>query len=271
MTQKTRSISSEIEIDAPIEAVWKALTDAEELTRWFPLQAGVKSNGIMWMSWNEAYYFESRADVVEPYKRIRAVAVTPEGVDPPRVEVATDTFLETRGGKTVVRIVHSGFSPDTAWDDLYDATRRGWQFELRGLRHYLENHAGTPRETIWVRRQLDTPVGDIWAKLMQKDGFADGGAFEGLREYDSYSMTTALGDHYSGLVYVNDPPYQLSFTARELNNAYLRLKVETLPLGAPGGPTKTDANFFLSLYGVADEQVESLRERWTRHLASVLR
>ena len=32
--QETRAVEREIEIDAPLAAVWKALTDAEELTRW---------------------------------------------------------------------------------------------------------------------------------------------------------------------------------------------------------------------------------------------
>ena len=50
---KTRSITKEVRIDAPVEAVWKALTDAAELTRWWPLDAKVKPGpgGFIWMSW----------------------------------------------------------------------------------------------------------------------------------------------------------------------------------------------------------------------------
>jgi uncharacterized protein YndB with AHSA1/START domain len=39
---KGRVISKQIEIAAPPEAVWNALTDPEELKRWFPLDARVK-------------------------------------------------------------------------------------------------------------------------------------------------------------------------------------------------------------------------------------
>jgi len=39
---KGRVISKQIEIGAPPEAVWKALTDPEELKRWFTLDAPVK-------------------------------------------------------------------------------------------------------------------------------------------------------------------------------------------------------------------------------------
>ena len=37
----TRTQQHEIVIDAPLEAVWKAITDAEELTRWFVEEAKV--------------------------------------------------------------------------------------------------------------------------------------------------------------------------------------------------------------------------------------
>ena len=56
--QLTRTIEKELEIDAPIEAVWKALTDAEELTNWFPLEARVKPGvgGSIWRL--ESWEFE---------------------------------------------------------------------------------------------------------------------------------------------------------------------------------------------------------------------
>ena len=42
MSTSTRVIEKQIRIAAPTDVVWKALTDAEELTRWFPLDAKVK-------------------------------------------------------------------------------------------------------------------------------------------------------------------------------------------------------------------------------------
>jgi uncharacterized protein YndB with AHSA1/START domain len=38
----TRQQTHEIVIDAPIEAVWKAIVDGEELTRWFVEEATVE-------------------------------------------------------------------------------------------------------------------------------------------------------------------------------------------------------------------------------------
>jgi uncharacterized protein YndB with AHSA1/START domain len=39
--KKERRVEREIEINAVVEDVWKALTDANELARWFPLEARV--------------------------------------------------------------------------------------------------------------------------------------------------------------------------------------------------------------------------------------
>ena len=49
----TRTQQHEIVIDAPLEAVWKAITDAEELTRWFVEEASVEPGvgGTIASSW----------------------------------------------------------------------------------------------------------------------------------------------------------------------------------------------------------------------------
>src|SRR5437868_15481875 len=71
----TRSIEKTIEIAAPVEAVWKALTDAEELIRWFPLDARVKpgANGSVWFSWKNEYEFEMPVATWEPNQRLQLV------------------------------------------------------------------------------------------------------------------------------------------------------------------------------------------------------
>jgi len=37
--ERTRAIDLSIVIDAPVEVVWEAISSAEELVRWFPLEA----------------------------------------------------------------------------------------------------------------------------------------------------------------------------------------------------------------------------------------
>jgi uncharacterized protein YndB with AHSA1/START domain len=54
---RTRQIEKKIQINVPVEAVWKALTDAQELMRWFPLDAKVEpgKGGSIWISWGPPY------------------------------------------------------------------------------------------------------------------------------------------------------------------------------------------------------------------------
>src|SRR5262245_24841182 len=104
-TARTRSQEHEIEIDAPIEAVWKALTDAEELTRWFVEEARVTPGigGRVWGSWGPGQDGEKQIDDWQPGKRLLlsllpspvAEASSENALHAPIIEEYT---LESRGG-----------------------------------------------------------------------------------------------------------------------------------------------------------------------------
>ena len=53
--QKTRSHETLIEINAPPDVVWKAIAEAEGITRWFVPFARVEPGvgGTIWLSWGE--------------------------------------------------------------------------------------------------------------------------------------------------------------------------------------------------------------------------
>jgi hypothetical protein len=60
--------------------------------------------------------------------------------------VTVDWTIESRGGKTLLRVTQSNFMPGQDWEQEYfDSTNYGWGFMLLNLRHYLEHHAGKPR------------------------------------------------------------------------------------------------------------------------------
>jgi uncharacterized protein YndB with AHSA1/START domain len=69
----TRTQQHEIVIDAPLEAVWKAITDAEELTRWFVEEAKVEPGvgGTIEISWGGEEMGKSRIDEWEPNRKLR--------------------------------------------------------------------------------------------------------------------------------------------------------------------------------------------------------
>ncbi len=276
-----RNIEASIEIEAPVEAVWKALTDAEELTRWLPLQARVTPNagGSIWLSWGPPYEGEARIEVWEPNRRLRTadqgfgnsdVAGAPrqtaeagsgpgDGRSGP-AQASLEYQLEERPGKTALHLVHSGFGRDNDWDEEFDSFRRGWQHELRSLRHYLETHRGTPRRAIWPRVPLPAgcSVMQAWERLMSRDGLLRSGSIAGLREGTRYEIKTAAGDELRGAVVINQPP-DFTGTVENLNAALLRVRIE-----ASHGIR--EAGLRLSTYGLPASQLEAIETGWMEML-----
>jgi uncharacterized protein YndB with AHSA1/START domain len=89
----SRSIVKTVTIDAPLEAVWKALTQAEELTRWFPVDARVQPGpgGTIWLSWGSGAEGEAPITAWEPNRRFGWT----ETRGP--IKLAVDFHLETSG------------------------------------------------------------------------------------------------------------------------------------------------------------------------------
>jgi uncharacterized protein YndB with AHSA1/START domain len=167
----TRSAGGEITIDASPERVWRALTDARELERWFPLDARVESGegGTIWMSWRNEFASDMKILIWEPPRHLRTAWSFHEGELPAQV---TDYTLESEGGKTVLRVVTSGFPLDPSWDGWVEGTNRGWAFELRSLKHYLERHEGQPRHVAYLRRRVPLPVQVAWSRIEDSDELA---------------------------------------------------------------------------------------------------
>ena len=74
-TARTKTIRLSIEIDAPAEAVWHAISDAEELQRWFPLEAEVEPGvgGKVTVGWGPDIIGSGRIVAWEEGRRLRYV------------------------------------------------------------------------------------------------------------------------------------------------------------------------------------------------------
>jgi hypothetical protein len=171
--------------------------------------------------------------------------------------VAVDYHLETRGGTTVLRLVHSGFSSDPSWDSQYDGTVRGWRFELRGLRHYLEHHRGTKRVVVHAKAELgECPLDDAWERLMSSRGLVAGGALPAAPG-DRYESTTAAGDRFEGQTHLISPPQDLCGTVENLNNGLLRLRLDEGCMTSP----KREAHVWVSTFGMPSDETDALEGR----------
>lgn len=259
-----------IEIDAPIDAVWKALTDAEELTRWFAEDCKVTpgEGGSIWVSWGEGQSGEKRIDVWEPGKRLRLSAAAsemgPEMLASLTEPIVDEYTLESRGNRTVLRLVYSGVPDSSDWDGYYDGTNRGWRMFFCGLRHYLERHPGERRQTIMIMHPIALSLEQGWQKLIGSEGLDTKGALANAAEGARYSTSTSWGETLDGEVIINLPLKTLCITIENLDDALLSVTFEDMQ-----GTTYVYSS--LAVFGMDPARVDEIRKRWGAALEGLFR
>ena len=224
----SRQIVKETTIAATPDEVWEALSDARELTRWFPVEARVEPGlgGSIWLSWGEGAGGEAPITAWEPGRRLEWT----ETRGP--VKLAVDFHLTPRDGGTVVRLVQSGFGDGPEWDDEFHMTTGGWTYFMAHLKWYLEHHRGVERDLIGLREKVNLTRDDVFRRLV------------------------AIADNLDATqIFTSPASGQAGFTIASLNNAILFIEIEPGKDSCRGG-------FWLSTYGLG-RQLAEVRNRFT--------
>jgi len=261
--RQLKRLKKEIEVAASPAAVWKALTNGEELSRWYPLSARVTPGpeGSIFVSWGPDCEGEARITGWEPEKLLRWVQQAGEIAGPEGVTV--EWKLEQRGGITVVRLAQSGFSSAGDWaDEYYASTEYGWGFMLANLRHYLERHAGTPRRVAWPRQPVTVSREEAYRRLAEPGGLFREGT-RGLAAGADYMLEAATGESFEGRVEFVRPPRGFCVTVRHLNDALLWLTIE----GIAG---QHEAQIWVSMYNLPQGKLEAFESDWAEVLGRVV-
>ncbi|HEY0156907.1 MAG TPA: SRPBCC domain-containing protein [Thermoanaerobaculia bacterium] len=245
-----KKVIAELTINASPEEVWRAISEGEEIKRWFTLDARVTpgEGGAVWMSFGEGMDWEVPIRIWEPNRHLGTV-------DPAPSTLAVDYYIEARGGETVLRIVHSGFAAD-AWDDELDTLNSGWRAFLAGLKNYLERHQGEPRSVAYFRHPaVEIERAEAFPRLLAALAVPLVGAGERFE-----------GDLFRGTAEVVAPPINLSGRLESHGGGFLMLEVEP-------GKGRCRPSVWVSLYGEMRPEAESLttllRERVTRAFADL--
>lgn len=237
-TTNTRSASGRIELDVPPERVWKALTDAADLVRWFPLEARIEpgEGGSVFMSWKNEYAGTSKILAWEPNERLAISWSWSDDPDvPPQV---TEYRIEGKDGGTVLNVVTSGFPDDPSWDAFVEGTNRGWVFELQSLKQYLEEHDGEDREVVYLRRRIPVSAAAGWERVLGEDGL-------GTNPLD-------------GSVFDETKPHQYAAVIDDLDGALFRVSVEP----SMAGPDAREVVLWLQAWGDDRARLPDYEAKW---------
>jgi uncharacterized protein YndB with AHSA1/START domain len=255
----TRAHEHLLAIAAAPETVWRSITEAEELVRWFPLGAQVKpgKGGEILYRWGE---LEGRCRILEwqPPRHLKTgwmeAPATAAG-EAERATLAVDWFLEADRGSTVLRVVHSGFHPGAHWDKEYEGTKRGWTFELQALKHYLERQRGKERRAAWMRRVVDCRPSVVWERFARPGPLFRRVALDFLRVGERYRLERADGEMLVGRVLVNHAPLEFAGTLESHRGGMLRFGFEDC-MGAP------EAHVWLATWGIGAKEFAALETGW---------
>jgi uncharacterized protein YndB with AHSA1/START domain len=124
------------QIEAPPERVFRALTDADELARWFPssAQSDPRTGGDYVLRFefddeSKNHGYAGQYEEVRPRERIRYPWNGAFG------DTTVEFSLRPSDGGTEVRLVHSGWTNDVA--ETRERHDQGWRFFIDNLERYL--------------------------------------------------------------------------------------------------------------------------------------
>jgi uncharacterized protein YndB with AHSA1/START domain len=249
--KNTRDIELSVELDASPEEVFRAVSDGTEIAKWLapearstPPEGGKK--GRIWISWGEGMSVEKEIDIYDAPKRLRH----PSGKNAEtKAPLYADWSIEAReGGKTTLRLVHSGFSVGADWDDEYEAHKRGWMLMLQNLRHYFARHKHEPTVHLPFMSKIESPRGSIWKTLLGKLGFS-----AVPKAGDPFRFTTPKGAVLTGVVDLVTDTRDLALVVREYGDALLRFTLE--------GKADAQSTFmygYVIVYGAERERASEL-------------
>lgn len=143
-------IEKNIVVDAPIERVWRALTDYREFGQWFrvvlegPFVVGAEARGRITYAGYEHLEWKATVTEMSPPNRFvftwRPYAVD-ETVDYESEEPTTVSFVLTPSGAgTRVTVTEAGFDkiPAHRREEAFRSNSGGWEEQMRNIKAHVE-------------------------------------------------------------------------------------------------------------------------------------
>jgi uncharacterized protein YndB with AHSA1/START domain len=153
---QTDRIEQSVELRAPLERVWRAISDHREFGRWFgvaidkPFEKEVESTGRMTVAGYEHAPWRATVAAIQPMKRF-AFTWRPYAIDPKKdyedeIPTLVEFLLAETPGGVRVTIRETGFDmvPAARRAEAFRMNAEGWAAQKENLRAYVED-AGPAR------------------------------------------------------------------------------------------------------------------------------
>ncbi len=136
-TRHIPAIERTLDLAAPPERLWRALTDPIELSHWFSDQAEVdlRPGGNGAWTWRTHGRHAAKFEIIQPHRRLAWRWSLEPGI-PVDVGITTRvewTLAPRHDGGTTLRLEETGFTTTKH----YEANVAGWKRELRELAEYV--------------------------------------------------------------------------------------------------------------------------------------
>jgi uncharacterized protein YndB with AHSA1/START domain len=130
-------IRKEVTIHVTRQLVWAALTEPEQLKRWFPTKdaaVDLRPGGQISLEWDDGNAATGIFDEIDPPNRL-VFRWHPGGDDQPATSVEFTLADADRGAATLLTVVERGFAQLPP--EVRDGNVEGWTSELQELVDYL--------------------------------------------------------------------------------------------------------------------------------------
>jgi uncharacterized protein YndB with AHSA1/START domain len=147
MSGAYRSFAHRVDIDAPVQRVWRAFTDSRLLEKWTIRGASItpREKGRMHVVFSAAMELDGHIDVLVTPQRIRLILLPTPGMPGTDAVIIEDFLFErTVPSGTAVRLLSSGVPSAQAWVTYYLQKRRHWELALARLKVFLEKSLDEP-------------------------------------------------------------------------------------------------------------------------------
>ncbi|MGI9086545.1 MAG: SRPBCC family protein [Chthoniobacterales bacterium] len=148
---KPDRIEKQIELKAPRDRVWRALTDYREFSEWFgvklesPFVAGTKTRGYLTIPGYEHLLMDVVVQTLEPEKYF-SFQWHPYAIDP-KVDYSKETptlvefRLEEIPNGIRLTVTESGFDkiPAARRDEAFRMNDHGWSEQMKDIKSHVEN------------------------------------------------------------------------------------------------------------------------------------